>query len=100
MCVLTRSNKRAVAIGITASLWLCIAACSGSIAPPLSVGNNSGGLTSAEVAALLRTSKKAVYAMVERRQLPGVVRLGRRVLFRQSTLVDWLRQKSAPSLER
>lgn len=57
-------------------------------------------LTSAEVAALLRTSKKAVYAMVERRQLPGVVRLGRRVLFRQSTLVDWLRQKSAPSLER
>jgi excisionase family DNA binding protein len=57
-------------------------------------------LTSGEVAQLLRTTRKAVYAMVERGQLPGVVRLGRRVLFRESALVDWLGQKSAPSLER
>jgi excisionase family DNA binding protein len=57
-------------------------------------------LTSGEVAQLLRTTRKAVYAMVERGQLPGVVRLGRRVLFRESALVDWLRQKSTPSLER
>ena len=35
-------------------------------------------LTSGEVAALLRTTRRAVYAMVERGQLPGVVRLGRR----------------------
>ena len=35
-----------------------------------------------ETAALLRTSRKAVYAMIERRQLPGVVRIGRRVLIR------------------
>ena len=40
-------------------------------------------LTSGEVAELLRTTRKAVYAMVERRQIPGVVRLGRRLLFRQ-----------------
>lgn len=51
-------------------------------------------LTPDEVASLLRTSKKAVYAMVERRQLPGVVRIGRRVLVRETALVDWLRQKT------
>ena len=57
-------------------------------------------LTCAEVAELLRTTRKAVYAMVERGQLPGVVRLGNRVLFRQDAMLDFLRQKSAPSLER
>lgn len=49
---------------------------------------------------VLRTSRKAIYTMVERRQLPGIVRLGRRVLVRQDALLDWLRQKSTPSLER
>ena len=63
-----------------------------------------GGLpclhTTDEVAEALRTTRKAVYAMVERGQIPGVVRIGRRVLFQQQALVDWLRQKSQPSLER
>ncbi len=36
---------------------------------------------------------------VERRQLPGVVRLRRRVLFRSDVLLDWLDQKRAPSPE-
>lgn len=57
-------------------------------------------LTSGEVAQSLRTTRKAVYAAVERGQIPGVVRLGRRVLFREDVLLDWLRQKSTPSLER
>lgn len=57
-------------------------------------------LTVEETASLLRTSRKAIYAMVGRAQLPGVVRIGRRVLFRTDTLVDWLGQKSTPSLER
>ena len=56
-------------------------------------------LTTGEAADLLRTSRKAIYAMVERGQLPGVVRLGRRVLIREAELLDWLRQKSTPSLE-
>lgn len=57
-------------------------------------------LTTNEVAQLLRTSPKAVYAMVERRQLPGVTRIGRRVLVREDALVNWLGQKSStPSLE-
>jgi excisionase family DNA binding protein len=57
-------------------------------------------LTPDEVAASLRTSRKAIYAMIERGRLPGIVRIGRRVLVRQDALLDWLRQKSTPSLER
>jgi excisionase family DNA binding protein len=50
-----------------------------------------------EAANVLRTTRKAIYAMVERGQLPGVTRIGRRILFRTDVLLDWLRQKSAPS---
>ncbi len=57
-------------------------------------------LTSGEVAELLRTSRKAVYAMAERAQIPGIVRINRRLLFREDALLDWLRQKTSPSLER
>ena len=56
-------------------------------------------LTVPEAAQLLRTTPRSVYAMVERRQLPGVVRIRRRVLFRTEALLDWVHQKSAPSLE-
>lgn len=51
-----------------------------------------------EVAALLRTTRKAIYAMAERGALPGVTKIGRRVLVRQDKLLDWLDRKcSAPS---
>ena len=53
-------------------------------------------LTANEVAELLRTSRPAVYAMVERGQIPGVVRIGRRVLVCRHDLVDWLDQKRVP----
>ena len=56
-------------------------------------------LTPAEVAELLRTSRKAIYMMIERAQLPGIVRIGRRVLVREDALLDWLDQKRAPSPE-
>ena len=56
-------------------------------------------LTADDAANLLRTTRRAVYAMVERRQLPGVIRLRRRVLFRADVLLDWLDQKRAPSPE-
>ena len=55
-------------------------------------------LTADEGAALLRTSRKAIYAMVERGQLPGVTRVRRRLLVRAEELVDWLNQKRTPSL--
>lgn len=56
-------------------------------------------LTVEEVADLLRTSAKAIYALVERGQVEGVVRLGRRVLFRRDVLLQWVCQKSTPSQE-
>ena len=53
-----------------------------------------------ETATLLRTTRKAIYGMIERGQLPGVTRIGRRILIRTADLLNWLRQKSTPSLER
>jgi excisionase family DNA binding protein len=56
-------------------------------------------LTVDEAAELLRTSRRAIYMMLERHQLPGVTRIGRRVLFRSVDLLNWLDQKRAPSPE-
>ena len=54
-------------------------------------------LTVDEAADLLRTTRRAIYMMLERHQLPGVTRIGRRVLFRSAVLLDWLDQKSRAS---
>lgn len=54
-------------------------------------------LTADETAAVLKTTRAAVYAMCERGQLPGVIRIGRRLLVDSSALVDWLNQRRAPS---
>ena len=56
-------------------------------------------LTVDEAATLLRTTRRAIYAMIERRHLPGVIRIRRRVLFRADDLLHWLDQKRAPSPE-
>jgi excisionase family DNA binding protein len=56
-------------------------------------------LTVDEAADLLRTTRRAIYTMIERRQLPGVIRVRRRVLLRADDLLDWLDQKRAPSPE-
>jgi excisionase family DNA binding protein len=53
-------------------------------------------LDAEDVASLLRTTRTAVYAMVERRQLPGVMRIGRRVRFRRDTLLTWLGRLEEP----
>jgi len=57
-------------------------------------------LTVDEVAAVLRTSRKAIYCMAERGQLPGVVRLGKRLLVREDALIESLHQKSVSSPEK
>ncbi len=62
------------------------------VVPPLPVL-----LTVVETASLLRTSHKAVYTMIERGLLPGVTRIGRRVLVRSADLLDFLDHNSAPS---
>lgn len=54
-------------------------------------------LTADDVARLLRTTRHAVYAMVEREQLPAPVRLGRRVLLRQDDMARWLVEKQQAS---
>jgi excisionase family DNA binding protein len=54
-------------------------------------------LTPEETGAVLRTSRKAVYSMIERGQLPGVTRIGRRVLIRSRELLDWLDHNRTPS---
>jgi excisionase family DNA binding protein len=54
-------------------------------------------LTPDEAGALMRTSRKAIYAMVQRGQLPGVIRIGRRVLIRSRELLDWLDHNRTPS---
>jgi excisionase family DNA binding protein len=52
-----------------------------------------------DAADLLRTTRRAIYAMLERKQLPGVIRIRRRILIRSAELLDWLDQKRAPSLK-
>ena len=55
--------------------------------------------TMQEVGEILRTSRAAIYAMVERGQLPGVTRIGRRILIQREALLDWLHERRAPSSE-
>ena len=57
-------------------------------------------LTPDEAADLLRTTRKAIYVKIERRQMPGVTRIGKRILIRTAHLLDWLDQQCASSLER
>ncbi len=52
-------------------------------------------LTVEEVADYLRTSRAAVYHQVARGQLPGVVRVGRRVLVKRAVLEQALDEGSA-----
>lgn len=49
-------------------------------------------LTVAEVAALLRTTRAAVYERVRRNPhaLPGRVKIGRRMFFRREILQAWI----------
>jgi len=54
-------------------------------------------LTVGETAGILRTTSKAIYAMVERGQLPGVTRVGRRLLVRSQELLHSLDHSRTPS---
>lgn len=45
----------------------------------------------------LRTTPKAVRRLIERGRLPGIVRVGRRVLFRRDRLLRFLAESSVPS---
>lgn len=57
-------------------------------------------LTADEIAAILRTTRKAVYARVSRGQLPPPVKLGRRLFFPRADLLSFFQEKRAASLGR
>jgi excisionase family DNA binding protein len=54
-------------------------------------------MTAAEVAQLLRTTRKAVYARIARGLLPGVIKDGRRRLVEREVLIEWLTKRRATS---
>ena len=54
-------------------------------------------MTADDAASMLRTTRKAIYVMIERRQLPGVFRVGRRVLIRTESLVRFIDQQEGAS---
>jgi hypothetical protein len=67
---MTRWNRREVSDRIESHEGLDCALVSGTRSVPML-------LTVDDVADLLRTARRAVYAMIERRQLPGIVRISR-----------------------
>lgn len=55
-------------------------------------------MTADELGEFLRRSRRAIYTMKDRGQLPRPVRIGRRVLFRRNDVLEWLDAKlRAPS---
>jgi excisionase family DNA binding protein len=57
-------------------------------------------LTPNEAAELLRTTRKAIYVKIERRQIPGVRRIGKKILIRSAALLEWIEdQQGAHSLQ-
>ena len=56
-------------------------------------------LTVDETADLLRTTSKAIYSMVDRGQIPGVTRIGKRLLFYRADVIRWLDESRASSLK-
>ncbi len=55
-------------------------------------------LTVDETAELLRTTRRAIYVMAERQQLPGLTRIGRRMLVRSRDLLQWLDGKRSMAM--
>lgn len=54
-------------------------------------------LTVDEVAHLLKVNRKTIYEMVNRNQLPGVVRVGRKIRISAQAVVSWLNGQGRPS---
>lgn len=54
-------------------------------------------MTVDEVAEMLRTSRKAIYALIYKGALPGVIRLSRRLLIHRGDVVEWIEQRRSAS---
>lgn len=57
-------------------------------------------LTPDEVAAWLKTSRKAIYAKAERGTIPGATHVGSRLYFFRSDLLRWAEQGRVPDMEK
>jgi excisionase family DNA binding protein len=61
--------------------------------PPAAAGKIDGGppplMTAQEVAVLLRVPRSTVYELARNRRIP-FLKVGRRTLFAQQTLLDWI----------
>lgn len=49
-----------------------------------------------EMSALLGINRKTVYEAAEKGQIPGAIRVGRRLLFARGTVLTWLGARSSP----
>lgn len=54
-------------------------------------------LTVRDVALLLSVTPKAVYQMVHRDEVPGIIRVGKRLRFDSRLLLEWLSRKRVMS---
>jgi excisionase family DNA binding protein len=54
------------------------------------MSNSNDLLTVREVARILRTSNKAIYAMHARGQIKGAIKIGKRLLFKEAALFSWI----------
>ena len=57
-------------------------------------------MTPDELASWLHCTRRAVYDRIYRGQLPGPVRVGRRLYFLRDRVLIWLREATAPSPRR
>lgn len=57
-------------------------------------------LTVEEVAAWLKTSRKAIYAKAERGVIPGATHIGSRLYFFRRDLLRWAEQGRVPDMEK
>ena len=89
-------NTRVWANLVLAAAVVCMPGCKKKQATPADPNTDQ---KTKEVAELLRTSPEAIYTKVERGQLPGVIRDGRRLLFHRDNLLQWLEERRAPSAE-
>jgi excisionase family DNA binding protein len=69
---------------------------SGTVSTPARFDQLPLLLTATEAAALLRTTRRAVYARAERGLLPGALRDGRRLLVCRDDLLRYLEDRLAP----
>ncbi len=66
-------------------------------APPTALAELPLVMTVDEVASLLRVNRKTIYDMVARKQLPGVIYVGRKLRISRRAVLQWLQGQGCVS---